>query len=247
MRATKALIAGFVTFLFILGTSGAAVAYVPEYFNYLPLILTPPGPCSTAPTLISPTNGSNPQTLIPTFKWENGDIAGVTEVNLFLSLHEDDFPDTWEYWVTSYNSNFEEEQYDQTNLPPGTTYYWQVWLRCGEVESPHSEVWSFTTGSDGIILPAPTLISPADGTEIWSNMLPINLTWSPVVGATRYKVILCRWESGMWLVTYTSIVTETHYQIPISLNANTNYQWTIKPINDYAFGLASSFTFKTMN
>lgn len=247
MRAFKAFVACLLTLVLILGPSAAAIADTPENFVYLPLILTPPGSCGSAPTLISPTNGSSSQPLIPTFKWENGDVTGVTEVTLFVSLHEDDYPDHWEHYVTSYNSYFEEEQYYIGNLTPDTTYYWQVWLKCGEVESPHSEVWSFTTGSDGLILPAPTLISPADGAEIWSHMLPIILDWLPVEGATKYKVILSRWDSGMWLISYTRTVTDSQFLIPISLFANTYYRWTIQPMNDYAISPSSSFTFKTMD
>lgn len=230
MRAFKAFVACLLTLVLVLGPSVAAVANTPEYFVYLPLILAPPGPCSTAPTLISPTDGSSSQSLIPTFKWENGDVTGVTEVTLFVSLHEDDYPDHWEYQVTSYNSYFEEEQYDVDNLSTDTTYYWQVFMKCGEVESPHSEVWSFTTGSDELILPAPTLLSPADGAEIWSDELPITLTWEPVVGATKYKVILSRWdlETGTWLLIYSRIVTEPQYLIPISLFDNTTYRWTVQ-------------------
>lgn len=245
MRAFKAFVACLLSVLLILGPSAAVIADTQENSVYLPLILTPPGSCGSAPTLISPTNGSSSQPLIPTFKWENGDVTGVTEVSLFLSLKEDDYPDHWEYWVTSYNSYFEEEQYDVENLSPDTTYYWRVWLKCGEVESPHSEVWSFTTGSDGLILPAPTLISPADGAEIWSSMLPITLDWLPVEGAMKYKVILSRWESGMWLISYTRTVTDSQFLIPISLFANTTYRWTVQPMNDYALSPSSSFIFHT--
>lgn len=247
MRAFKAFVACLLTLVLILGPSAAVIADTPENFVYLPLILTPPGSCGSAPTLISPTDGSSSQPLIPTFKWENGDVTEVTEVSLFLSLQEDDFPDHWEYWVTSSNRYFEEEQYDRDNLDPDTTYYWQVWLKCGEVESPHSEVWSFTTGSDGLILPAPTLVSPENGAEIWSSMLPITLDWLPVDGATKYKVILSRYDSGMWLISYTRTVTDSQFLIPISLFANTYYRWTIQPMNDYAISPSSSFTFKTMD
>ena len=141
--------------------------------------------CSTAPTLISPNNGSNPNTLIPTFQWNNGNVTDITEVHLLLLLHEDDFPNHWVYWVTAYDGSFDEERYDETNLAPATTYYWKVWLRCGEIESPHSEVWSFTTGSADLILPAPILLSPADGSEIWSDDLPVILQWSDGNGSRR--------------------------------------------------------------
>jgi VCBS repeat-containing protein len=195
--------------------------------------------CSTAPTLISPTNGSNPNTLIPTFQWNNGNVTDITEVHLLILLHEDDFPDTWVSWVTSYNSSFDEERYDETNLTPATTYYWKVWLRCGEIESPHSELWSFTTGSDGTILPAPTLLSPADGSEIWSSDLPVILQWSEVTGAAEYEVIILEWADGMWYRDWDIYATNTEYTIPYPLTQNTYYQWLVRPINYYAKGTTS--------
>ncbi len=195
--------------------------------------------CSAAPTLISPSDGSNPNTLIPTFQWNNGNVADITEVHLLLLLHEDDFPNDWVYWVTSYDGSFDEDRYDLANLTPATTYYWKVWLKCGEIESPHSELWSFTTGSDDTLLPAPTLLSPADGSEIWSGDLPVKLQWSPVTGAEEYKVVIKKWADGTWNRVWSTTVTETEYTITFVLTQNSNYQWSVQPINDYALGTTS--------
>ncbi len=161
---------------------------------------------------------------------------------MLLLLHEDDFPDTWEYWVTSYDGSFDEERYDETNLDPATTYYWKVWLRCGEIESPHSEVWSFTTGSDGTILPAPTLLSPADGSEIWSDDLPVKLQWSEVTGAAEYEVtIRPKWDDGMWYRDWYTYTTSTEIHNPLFVNTklHTINGWLFRPINYYAKGTTS--------
>jgi VCBS repeat-containing protein len=197
-------------------------------------------PCSTAPVLISPSNGSNPNTLIPTFQWDNGNVSKVTEVHLLVLLHEEDFPYDWVYWATSYTSSFHEKRYDVTNLVPATTYYWKVWLRCGEIESPHSELWSFTTGSDGIFLPAPILLSPADGSGISSKDLPVLLQWSEVTGAEGYKVVLMKLNAGSWYRDWETTVTETEAIIPNQLTRNSNYKWWVQPINNYAIGTKSS-------
>ena len=157
-----------------------------------------------------------------------------------ILLHEDDYPNHWVYSVTSYNAYFEEERYDEENLDPETTYYWKVWLTCGDVESPHSELWSFTTGSDNLILPAPTLLSPADGSEIWSKDLPVRLDWEAVAGADEYRVVLLRYDFGEWYRNYETTVTATEFVIPFSLYQNTWYKWYVQPINDYAIGTASS-------
>ena len=49
-----------------------------------------------------------------------------------------------------------------SNFLPDTTYYWRVYFICDDYPNgPYSDVWSFTTGSGGTILPAPSLQSPA--------------------------------------------------------------------------------------
>jgi hypothetical protein len=245
MRTIKLLVACLLILLVTFSLNGIALGQQPEYISYLPMVISPPGSCSAAPTLISPTNGSNPNTLIPTFQWDNGDVTEVTEVNFLLTLHENDFPVDWVLWLTSYDSNFNEQQYKSKNLIPATTYYWQVWLKCGETESPHSEVWSFTTGVGGTILPAPELIFPANEELIYASMLPITLQWSPVTGATEYKVVISRYDGGDWLVTWSAFVNEPYYTIPFNLYQNTWYKWAISPINDYAIGSSSSRIFET--
>lgn len=245
MKQIKLSIVCLIILVITLTSTRSAVGEIPDHNIYLPLVQNGNGLCSNAPTLISPSKGSILNTLIPKFQWDNGDVSEVTEVHFLLTLHEDDFPGNWVYWVTSYNSGFNEEHYNQTNLEPGTTYYWQVWLKCGEIESPFSSQWSFTTGSDGIIPLAPDLLFPADDTTIYTQDLPITLQWSPVIGANEYEVVISRWDSGMWLVTYDTLIAETEYTIPFSLYRNTYYQWTVLSINDYAKGSASSRQFKT--
>lgn len=222
-----------------------AIAETLDYTIYLPMLKNGDGHCSIAPTLISPSNGSVVNTLIPEFKWENGDISEVTEVHFLITLHEDDFPVDWVYWTNSYDGSFTQEQYNTTNLDPGTTYYWQVWMKCGEIESPKSSQWTFTTGSDGVIPSAPVLLSPADNTTIYRDDLPVTLKWSPVNGAKEYKVIFSRYDSGSWYISWTKFVSGTEYMIPFSLVQNTWYKWTILSVNDYAIGSSSSRIFKT--
>ena len=247
MNQSKMMISclvGFITILITFSSTSAVPGETPPYQVYLPLVskqvLENPTPCSTAPKLNSPSNGSNPSTLIPTFQWNNGNVSDVTEVHLLLLLNEDDFPNDWVYWVTSYDSSFEEDRYDETNLSPDTIYYWKVWLMCGEIESPHSEMWSFTSGSADLILPAPVLLSPADGSEIWSDDLPVILQWSAVTGADEYKIVISKWVTGSWNRVWSTTVTETEYTIPFVLTQNTFYRWSIQAINEYALGTKSS-------
>lgn len=196
--------------------------------------------CSSPPTLISPGNASVPNTLIPTFQWDNGNVSEVTEIKFLLLLHEDDFPDTWVWWITSYNW-ISEYSYNSQNLEPGTTYYWKVWQVCGETEGPHSEMWSFTTGTDGTIPAAPNLIAPANGSEIWSGDLPVILQWEEAIGAEQYYLEIYKWSGGTWYSNWARHVSGTQYTIPFTLTQITYYKWNVTSISDYALGDGSPF------
>lgn len=203
-------------------------------------ITTVSSSCSSPPTLISPGNGSVPNTLIPTFQWDNGNVSEVTAIRFLLLLHEDDFPNTWVWSIWSYNW-ISEYTYDSQNLEPGTTYYWKVWHVCGETEGPHSEMWSFTTGTDGTIPAAPILISPANGSEIWSEDLPVILQWEEAIGAEQYYLEIYKWSAGTWNRIWARNVSGTQYTIPFSLTENTYYKWNVTSLSYYALGGGSPF------
>jgi hypothetical protein len=84
---------------------------------------------------------------------------------------------------------------------------------CGSTWGPSSQAWSLTTGSGGVRLPSPTLISPPNGAVLNTNT-PM-LEWSPVSGAINYQVHI--YGSGL-----TRILSPTTTQLtPSSLTANT--------------------------
>jgi hypothetical protein len=114
------------------------------------------------------------------------------------------------------------------NLNPDTTYYWRTWHVCGDVDGPYTETWSFTTGSGGVILPAPNLITPADGSILTS--LPETFKWTSVSGAIDY--VIEAQGSSRWLLFQT---TETQIDIG-SLDPDTTYDWWVAAGNDYAIG-----------
>ena len=127
------------------------------------------------------------------------------------------------------------------NFDPATTYYWRALLECGEgIQGPYSEVWAFTTGSGGIVLPAPNLITPANGTTIPATSA--TLQWSSVSGAVEYRV--------HWRKTGTG--GGTHQKTPYTqttitgLSPNTTYEWWSAARSDYAWSNESAhWTFTT--
>jgi hypothetical protein len=116
------------------------------------------------------------------------------------------------------------------NLDPDTAYYWRAGLMCDDTEGPYSDVWSFTTGSGGTILSAPTLIAPANGSTPPS--LPVTLQWSAVDGTVEYLVHWRKVGEGGYGYSW-----ETETQRELSwLDANTSYEWWVSARNDYAIG-----------
>ena len=195
--------------------------------NYLPILLKDFTPCVTIPTLISPANGDDINTLIPLFSWNNGHDPNATESVIQLAEDYDFKVDSWSTY-SYYLPGVYEIQFPW-NLKPGTTYYWRAWLNCKNIRGPYSEIWSFTTSSTGTILPAPQLISPANGSTVPSTH--VTLKWSLVPEAIGYGVY---WIKLGQPVTYIMQVSST--QAIIDLASNSTYQWWVRAINDYALG-----------
>jgi hypothetical protein len=207
------------------------ITFTPVAAAYLPAVFRNYGGCSAIPTLLSPANGSSLNTIALLFRWDNGNNPNATVLRLQVAKDPGFTQGVWSL-RSSRASGVSEFRFPR-NWNPAATYYWRAWLMCGDVQGPYSEVWSFTTGSGGTILPAPTLVAPTNGST--SPTTTVNLQWSPVSGAIEYLVY---WrEAGdrgyfFWSVSAT--------QTTISqLKANTTYEWWISARNDYAIGTNS--------
>jgi hypothetical protein len=207
------------------------ITFIPAFTIYLPAIFKNYVGCTTVPTLISPPNSSSLTTLIPLFQWNSGDNPDATTLRLEVARNIG-FTGAKESLWYSPAQGAGEFRFPR-NLDPATIYYWRAFLLCGGIEGPYSDAWSFTTGSDGTILPASTLVAPGNGST--APTTTVTLQWSPVRGAVEYLV---RWrEVGQGGYTY-DWVTET--QVTISwLSANTTYEWWVSARNDYAIGADS--------
>lgn len=115
------------------------------------------------------------------------------------------------------------------NLSPSTTYFWRAWLMCNETEGHYTDVWSFTTGSGGTILSAPTLLAPTDDSTPPS--VPIYLQWSAVGDAVEYIVHWRKLGGGLFYESVSETQTEFNW-----FDANTTYEWWVTARNDYAMG-----------
>ncbi len=218
--------------------SGKVLSYVIEgpADTFTPEEATPPGrwaSCTTIPTLITPPNGSNLTTIAPLFQWNLHTSPAATMMMMDVGLDAGflvvvtNMSSTQKTGVATYRFG--------DNFDPATTYYWRSRLVCGGGYGPYSEVWSFTTGSGGVILPAPAVISPPDGATVLLGSAPVRLDWSPVSGAVEYQ-IQRRNAGSLGGNIYRR--TETYLDV-FYLDKNTTYEWWVKARNTYGYGTES--------
>ncbi len=206
----------------------AAIAWTAPFTHYLPLVQRHELPCFRAPRLISPTNGSLLDTLIPVLTYMRGSTV-VSYTTITIADNPQFNRPVQRY--SSYGGKIGPRQLMLFfNLEPATLYYWRVQDVCEGTKSPYSQVYSFTTGSGGVILPGPTLISPISGTVGVGQR--ITLTWQSMTDAIGYQVWVRRVGSGGSRIYFTSDTS----QVVRNRKPNTTYEWYVKAYNAYAYG-----------
>jgi hypothetical protein len=210
--------------------SSPAITFTPVATIYLPAVLNDFALCTAVPQLISPPDGSSLDTLAPLFQWDNGDSPNATE--LWVEIWLDPALTEWAYGLSgTYYPGIETWQISR-NLDPATTHYWRAYFMCGSTEGPHSEVWSFTTGSGGTILPGPSVLSPANGSTLPGTT--VTLQWSSVNGAIQYQA---HYKTA---TRHTMRKTSDTQTVITGLSPNTTYEWWVEARNDYAWGNESA-------
>ena len=193
---------------------------------YLPAVWRGCHGCRTLPTLIQPANGSQLDTLIPLYKWDRGDNPSMEGIRVEIArdaAFSRQVPSLW-----SSKDGLDQFRFP-SNLEPATTYYWRARLDCGGERGPWTEVWSFTTGSGGTVLPAPVLLEPANGAVLESRR--VTMRWMPVPSAVEYA----RYgrKAGE---TYTGFAWQDGTEWTSSYAYGTTYEWWVAARNDYAIG-----------
>ena len=194
---------------------------------YLPFVARSVVFCgSKSPKLLAPANGATLDTLVPLFQWDCG-AGESTGVHLVVwgypnsTWFTDSLGDSRRYGVAGFRFI--------RNFAAGTTYYWRARFRCYGADGPYSETWSFTAGTQGTILPAPTLISPPDDSVVASG--PVTLRWSAVEGAVEYLVSQRPVGAGYFGSGWVTEPQFSTYRL-----ANTAYEWWVSARNEYAIG-----------
>lgn len=163
-----------------------------------------------AVTLVGPANGSSvPE---PVLDWQA--VNGAVKYKVELSTVSTFLPVAETY--TTYNTNLTPVQAIEH-----TTYYWRV---TGVDTSDHpgnpSATWSFIKNS-----PAPTLVSPANGSACVEPVL----RWQGVNGAAYYKVELST-ASNFLPVAHTYNTYNTSLT-PVQAIDNTTYYWRVRGVD----------------
>ncbi len=221
----------FINDLFISGLAPTGITVLSdlEVQAYLPALSTNYGKCLTSPTLLTPTNGAQLDTLIPTFWWDNGIYPNADRIRIQIAA-DPQMGIKVKSFSGSHPAAGPVSYSFSSNFSPGTTHYWQAYFECdGGIQSPYSEIWSFATGSGGTILPPPTLKTPANGTVLTNNAA--TLEWNPVGGAAAY-IVSYRPTGESWSIIQTTIDPQAEID---NLQSATTYEWWVKVRNDYGY------------
>lgn len=218
---------------------------VPE-LTRLPLASSPDD-VPPAPVLLSPANNATLDTLLPRF-FVDTTVSNV-QISPSIQVSRDPGFGQLSAGVTFCGWTRPQSQFDfltSENLLPDTRYYWRARSAYGDAcSNPNlswggwSPTWSFVTGSNGAILPAPQLVSPANGSVV--PLIRPTLTWQSVPGAVGTQImgqpvppVINPGDFG-WGTTW-EIGVATSAQVYRDLTFGQTYEWYVQFRNDYAWG-----------
>jgi hypothetical protein len=213
-----------------------------------------------APVLLSPANDSVLDNLIPVFEIDTGIPETASSLTFNLSLSPQftagqtttttacgDIWGHFDWYASPGYAGFPGLQGDSGNLLPGTRFYWRARTAygnaCGVPSAewgPWSDVYSFVTGSGGVILPGPQLLNPPDG-DTEAGLRPM-FSWQPdsaALGMSLQVQGLTPGAGGWGLTSFNW--PRTSYQPEWDLTPGASYQWRVFYRNEYAWGEPSSY------
>ena len=161
----------------------SGVACLPSDLSDAALADLPP-----APVLIAPANAVTITSLIPTFQIDSGQ-EGVLRTAQFEFGPDGGFSTGYTTaWGCGTTSRYQEWR-DWDNLPRNRTVFWRARITYGNhcvsdaAWGPWSPTWHFTTPANGVTLPGPVLIAPANNSVI--SGLPLPVSWQPTGASHR--------------------------------------------------------------
>ena len=192
-----------------------------------------------------PANGSTWETTIPSLSWLLYNSPGQVSFSVKVSLNGNDFSNPNLVINTTVNgSSVNSYQIPAGLLAVGTTYYWKIGYN-----NNYSQVWSFTpasgtSGSNPIILIAPTLTSPL-GAAVNISLSP-TLNWGAINGATSFRVQVSTSNTFNNTVFDNNNIASTSVSIS-GLNTLTTYYWRVRAQNSQGMSnWSDTFSFFTV-
>lgn len=204
-----------------------------------------PTACSLpAPTLTSPINGIQVNTLVPRFEWSG---AGTDKYKIQVSINSDFSAPTIDTFLSGL-SNASVSVFWYRNLSPNTNYYWRVATACADYSiGAYSPTATFRTGNiTGPFLPAPSIYSPTEGAVLPS--LTLSVSWERVAGSVGCQVRLYRTYSEaqsdgnpytVWSGSANSYCDGMGFQLFSPFNVNGKYYYRVLIRDDSAWGSLS--------
>ncbi len=211
-------------------SNGGGTSAYSSVWNFTTVILAP-----AAPVLAGPANGAANVSLTPTLTWNAS--AGATSYRLQVasdSLFASPVLDDSTLTSTSRQAG---------PLANTTTYYWRVSAKNSAGSSAFSGVWHFVTVP--LPPPAPSLVSPANGTPGLTTMP--TLQWNASAGAVQYRCQAATDSLFSSIVVNDSALTGTSVQIG-PLGGTTEYYWRVNASNSGGTSAYSAvWNFTTMS
>jgi hypothetical protein len=179
---------------------------------------------SMIPTLLEPVNWSYP-TFTPTFKWTA--IEGAEHYRLEYTSDE-----TCDFNVGTAIETRQTSYTPTDTFPNDKRYCWHVRVESGQAVGEWSETWYLQKQW----YLQPQLLTP---TNLYQTGLYPLYSWTPVPGASRYKIEIS--ESPSFSPMYESAITANTTYSPQSKYTGTDYYyWRVTPIDGGGkLGLAS--------
>ena len=180
-----------------------------------------------APVLIAPVAGASVDGSMVSFQW--GAVTGATRYQLEITKVSDGTI----FRTIDLGNDTTTTQYAFAN--DGAQYRWRV--RAGS--STQWGAWSLhRTFTNGAALPAPTLSSPANNSELSSSS--VLFRWNAVSGATKYQLEVLRGtESEPFKdVTVGNITMSEQFGF---LRDGTQYRWRVRAGNNTDWGAWSGY------
>ena len=183
------------------------------------------------PSNVSPVDNAFSRSLLGSVSWSA--VAGAASYDVDIATNS-----TFTNLVVN-NANVATTTYNYPALVNATKYYWRVRAKNAEGTSANSVATSFTTVIGGAFLQSPAF------NAVNVNPLSGNFTWQAPATATKYRIMVSKFNNFSTNVYDQSGVTSTSFAYA-NLESKTVYYWRVYSYSDEnEGGWSNVFSFTT--